>query len=173
MSIFSTTCTCSPYVVGYTGFAQALNSLELKKLLNSRLWKPLNLKKYLERPWKIIFRLELFFVEIYCGSFYQSLLKLVNTILAIIVILLTKQNEGENHMEEFFCTCHDSPLHGTCGRTLKIGSFGLEKSWKTWIPSTFVCMNHDIYIILKTLLYLYFFHRSILVVFIYWPFNSV
>ena len=37
------------------------------------------------------------------------------------IFLLAKQNESENHMEKN----HDSLLH-VCGRTLKMGIFGLE-----------------------------------------------
>ena len=79
----------------------------------------------------MIFGFELFFVKIYCGSFYQSLKKLKKNVLAIITFLPARQNEGENHMEKYFLTenwqgfGHDFLPHVRC-RSLKIGIFGLE-----------------------------------------------
>ena len=73
------------------------------------------------------------FLKYIVAHFSKVFKKWIKNVLAIITILLARQNKGENHIEKFLLTqncngfCHDFLLH-VYGRTLKIGIFGLEKS---------------------------------------------
>ena len=66
--------------------------------------------------------------------------KMIKSILVIITILLSRQNENENHMEKSFLTkncqgfCYDSLLH-VRDMALKMAIFGLETLDKPWISS--------------------------------------
>ena len=123
---------------------QRYSSLSLLTRGSHRLWKPLNglnlnlktleFEKHILKALKNNFWVWVF----HCGNMLslilsKSLAIFLKMFFFIITILLTRQNEGENYIDNYFLHCqsfcHDSLLH-VCDMTLKIGILKLEIPWK-------------------------------------------